>query len=76
MIPSIEYIFVGGVGNCVTGELIKEYHSPEECKRFAEWFNGQTGIVLDDGVLGIYASDYERWTRQGMRDRQCSHDWD
>lgn len=59
----------------VTAEMIREAHTTDECESFFKFFNGQTGIITDDGKLGIYADDYERWLEQGKPTRQLG-EWD
>lgn len=74
-IPTSEYIESHGY-MVVTAQLIELHHTLAEVETFNAWFTGQTGIIMEDGTLGIYAYDYERWLEQGQQDRQCSHDWD
>jgi len=75
MIPKSEYLKEGNIPY-VTKALLVQYHTTAEVTAFSEWFAGQTGIMAEDGTLGIYSSDYERWCRQGMGTRQRSADWD
>ena len=75
MIPADEFVVESNVA-CVTNGLIKQYHSEEEVFSFEKWFVGQTGMILKDGSLGIYAWDYERWLEQGKETAQRATDWD
>jgi len=65
-------------GHCrfVTMELLIRFHSKEEVEAFNEWFYGQTGILTEDGTVGIYIHDYKRWVSQGKMAQQRSDDWD
>lgn len=74
-IPKEEYNTTYGNIPYVTYEQIKNAHSQDECKRFNQWFHGQTGIVTENGTLGIYVLDYERWLEAGMPPQQ-GKDWD
>lgn len=74
-IPESEYIAEHKTRH-VTLALLKKYHTIADVRRFNEWFDGQTGAVLRDGTLGIYASDYERWIGQGRQTMQRVEDWD
>lgn len=74
-IPKSEYL---EENDCrfVTWKLLERFHSKEEIDTFNDWFYGQTGIIANDGTLGIYIHDYERWVSQGKMTRQRSDDWD
>lgn len=74
-IPEHEYIEAHGC-MVITLQLFELHHTPNELEIFSAWFNGQTGMLMDDGTCGVYVSDYERWLAQGRSDSQCSHDWD
>lgn len=74
-IPESEYVEAYG-SKVVTAQLIELYHNPGEVETFNTWYTGQTGMVLEDGTLGVYAHDYERWLREERLDRQLSNSWD
>ena len=74
-IPKEEYKIAYGNIDYVTMEQIEKYHTKEEVNRFNLWFRGQTGIISDDGDVGIYRYDYERWLEAGMPPQQ-GKDWD
>lgn len=59
----------------ITFEQVKASHTLKDYHKFCSWFAGQTGGVGDDGKMYVYVSDYERWLRQGKKNRQ-GKDWD
>jgi len=59
----------------VTMDMIKGSHTKREVRRFREWYSGQTGILVDGSICGIYTHDYERWLKDGMPTCQGA-DWD
>ena len=73
-IPLDQYID-DGRGKVVTYDLVTKYHTKTQCDRFLRFMHGQTSTLLKSGVPGIYAGDYERWLRQGMKKEQ-GLDWD
>ncbi len=74
-IPEKEYVLSQGI-EVITGELFKKYHTEEDEKVFSEWFHGQTGLAMEDGTMGVYVSDYERWLREGKLDCQLPGTFD
>jgi hypothetical protein len=60
VIPQSEYLREQDIPY-ITSQLLKKYHTDAECKAFAKWFYGQTGIITEAGELGVYTWDYERW---------------
>lgn len=32
-------------------------------KKFGKWMRGQTSLLCDDGQLGVYTWDFDRWIR-------------
>jgi len=60
----------------VTYAQIEIYHSPEECRAFCKWMNGQTAMLLKSGETGIYTWDYERWLGEGRKTEQNPDTWD
>lgn len=63
-IPAEEYVESHGM-KVVTLELFNKHHTPEDLAVFTEWYSGQTGLMMEDGTMGIYICDYERWIREG-----------
>lgn len=64
-IPASEYVeFCDHM--VVTSQLLELYHTPEEIENFTKWLRGQTGVILEDGTHGFYASNYERWFYRGQ----------
>ncbi len=74
-IPKKEYVESYGV-KVVTWGLFEKHHTPKDLKAFSEWFSGQTGQVMKDGTMGIYAYDYERWLREGKLRNQLPGTFD
>jgi len=74
-IPEEEYVESQGM-KVVTIELFNRHHTPEDLVVFSEWYSGQTGLTMEDGTLGVYICDYERWLREGRLDRQLPGTWD
>ncbi len=68
-IPPTEYRESKGI-LYVTFRQLESYHTWDQIQAFDEWFEGQTGILLEDGTQCIYAHDYERWRERGM---PCTH---
>ena len=73
-IPETEYGHRRGL-SFVTFRQIEAHHTLHEVQKFDEWFEGQTGTVLEDGTCVIFAYDYERWLGEGMGHQQKSN-WD
>ena len=76
-IPKSEY-YKTDDGEYVTYDLIKQYHSSDEIKRFNKFMFGQTVAAIEiEGkqISGIFTWDYERWLKGGMIDKQGA-DWD
>lgn len=63
-VPINEYKESEGI-TYVTFPQIELYHTWDQVQHFDEWFQGQTGIMLEDGTLGVYVYDYERWLGGG-----------
>lgn len=74
-IPEQEYLESYG-HRVITLQLLLLHHTPEEVETFNAWFSGQTGIIMEDGTIGFYVGDYERWLREGQLDRQLPYSWD
>ena len=74
-IPAEEYVESHGM-KVVTLELFNKHHTPEDLVVFSEWYSGQTGLMMEDGKMGIYTSDYERWIREGRLKDQLPGTWD
>lgn len=74
-IPEKEYVESHGM-KVVTLELFKKHHTAEDLIVFAEWYSGQTGLMMEDGSIGIYTEDYERWLREGKLTRQLPETFD
>ncbi len=48
-----------------------ELHAPpEELEKLDKWMRGQTMTLRDDGDVGIYIWDFERWLNQGKKMKQ------
>lgn len=60
----------------VTYAQVQKCHTPEECRRFCKWMNGQTTMSLKNGETGVYVCDYERWLREGCKIEQNADTWD
>ena len=53
-----------------------EKHAPKKAlEHLSHWMRGQTMLMCDDGVGGIYTWDFDRWVAQGQKTEQGS-DWD
>jgi len=53
---------IEGIWVC-TEEDLKARLSPRELKKFKIWFNGQTGMLLENGELDYYLHDVDRFIR-------------
>lgn len=47
----------------------------EEFAALDKWMGGQTMALLQDGTAGIFPWDFDRWKRQGRKQKQ-GKDWD
>lgn len=74
-IPEEEYVESHGM-KVVTVELFNKHHTIEDLVVFSEWYTGQTGLMMEDGTMGIYICDYERWLREGKLARQLPETFD
>lgn len=61
-IPPEQYKSATGIGEYITDSMLENFHTSDEVEQFNHWMTGQTGTVVD-GVLAIYADDYERWLK-------------
>lgn len=51
-------------------------HMPGELKAdFSAWLVGQTVIQRQDGYIGVYRWDFDRWVEEGMKKDQGAN-WD
>ena len=62
-----ELIHASSLG--MTEEEVKTYIREENWNKFVEWIGGQTCPVLEDGVLGYFPWDVERFKNLVLKDK-------
>ena len=66
------------VGECpshIRWDDIEKHAPPEDLKKLEQWMEGQTMMVCDDGVGGVYTWDFDKWVRRNKPTEQGA-DWD